>query len=267
MRATVSGTSVTLTWQRNPSGGAPTDYILYIGTSTWGTEVINGRSLGNVTSVSLTLPVGTYYARVRARNSAGTSRSNDPVSFRIGTTLAAPTELTAEWSGTQATLSWAPSDAESAEKAPSNYVLEAGSAPGLTDVAAISLGETTTFSTDVPSGVYYVRVRATNDQGDSDPTEEIVVAPPGTAEAPLELTTGGEGSLVTLSWTAPSGGTPAGYIIEAGSDPGLSDIATIRVGNVTSFSTEAPPGTYFVRVRAVNALGAGLPSNEVVVQK
>jgi predicted nicotinamide N-methyase len=146
-------------------------------------------------------------------------------------------------------------------------VLEAGTAPGLTDVAALSLGEATTFSTDVPYGVYYVRVRATNDRGDSTPTEEIVVAPPGTAEAPLELTTGGDGSQVTLSWTPPPGATPAGYIIEAGSDPGMSDIATIRVGNVTSFSTEAPPGTYFVRVRAVNALGAGLPSNEVVVQK
>jgi len=27
------------------------------------------------------------------------------------------------------------------------------------------------------------------------------------------------------------------------------------------------PGTYFVRVRAINALGPGLPSNEVIVQK
>jgi hypothetical protein len=39
------------------------------------------------------------------------------------------------------------------------------------------------------------------------------------------------------------------------------------VGNVTTFTTEAPPGTYFVRVRAINAKGPGLPSNEVVVEK
>jgi hypothetical protein len=56
-------------------------------------------------------------------------------------------------------------------------------------------------------------------------------------------------------------------MVEVGSDPGLSDVAAIRVGNVTSFTTDVPPGTYFVRVRAVNALGAGLPSSEVVVQK
>jgi hypothetical protein len=78
----------------------------------------------------------------------------------------------------------------------------------------------------------------------------------------------GEGSMVTLSWTPPAGSeAPTGYLIEAGRDPGLSDIATILVGNVTTLSTEAPPGTYFVRVRAINALGPGLPSNEVVVQK
>ena len=66
---------------------------------------------------------------------------------------------------------------------------------------------------------------------------------------------------------AAGGEAPAGYVIEAGSDPGLSNIATIRVGNVTSFTTEAPPGTYFVRVRAINSRGPGLPSNEVIVQK
>ena len=40
----------------------------------------------------------------------------------------------------------------------------------------------------------------------------------------------------------------------------------LRAGNVTSFMTTAPAGTYYVRVRAVAANGvAGDASNEVVV--
>jgi len=206
--------------------------------------------------------------RVRSRNALGNSASSDPVLFRIGAQLSSPTGLTADWSGTQTTLSWLASSADSPEMAPTDYVLAAGTAPGLADVGTIIVGEETSFSTDVPYGVYYVRLRAMNDRKDSNPIEDLVVAPPGTAEAPLELSSGGEGSTVTLSWTPPAGSeAPAGYLTEAGSDPGLSDIATILVGIVTTFSTEAPPGTYFVRVRAINALGPGLPSNEVIVQK
>ena len=45
----------------------------------------------------------------------------------------------------------------------------------------------------------------------SDPTEEMVVAAPGSAEAPGELTQAGDGLTVSLSWSAPIGGeSPAG---------------------------------------------------------
>jgi hypothetical protein len=267
MRAAVSGTRATLSWRPNSSGGTPTDYVLYVGTYSWGNNVIRGRSVGNVLSVSSDLRRGSYYARVRARNASGISSSSQQVFFRVGTQLASPTGLTAEWSGTQTTVSWVPSSADSPDMVPTNYILEAGTAPGLADVAAIPLGTTTSFSAEVPTGVYYVRVRATNDNGDSDPTPDIIVAAPGTAQAPAALTSGGEGSTVTLAWTPPAGEAVAGYVIEAGSDPGLSDIAVLPVGNVTTFMTEAPPGTYFVRVRAINDKGPGLPSNEVVVVK
>ena len=65
---------------------------------------------------------------------------------------------------------------------------------------------------------------------------------------------------VNLSWSAPNGGPPpAGYVIEAGSAPGLADLASLNVGNVTSFTTTAPPGVYYVRVRAVNDRGTSAP--------
>ena len=73
-----------------------------------------------------------------------------------------------------------------------------------------------------------------------------------------------DGSTVTLNWTTPSFGTPTGYIIEAGSAPGLSNLAVANTGNANTTATfgGVPPGTYYVRLRAVNAQGASVVSNQ-----
>jgi predicted phage tail protein len=257
-----------MSWRANPAGGTPTQYLIYVGTTSWGQNIVKAMPLGNVQTISTTLPPGTYYARVRAQNAQGISSSSDQTVFRIGTRLASPTNLTASWSGTTTTLRWGASAADSAETTPTDYVLEAGTSPGRADVASLSLGTATTFSADVPAGVYFVRVRARNANGDSNPTQDLVVAPPGTAPAPRDLVAGGAGATVDLSWAPPAGGDGlAGYVLEAGSEPGLADIVTVPIGSATRFTTEAPPGTYYVRVRAVNGRGLGVPSNEVVVRK
>ncbi len=104
--------------------------------------------------------------------------------------------------------------------------------------------------------------------GDSDPTADLVLVAPGAPGAPTSLSSPGSGSTVSLRWTAPAGAAPTGYLIEAGSAPGLSDLGVLQVGAVTTFSAPAPPpGTYYVRVRAINARGPGQPSNEVVVRR
>ena len=87
--------------------------------------------------------------------------------------------------------------------------------------------------------------------------------------APAALTAIVTGTSVSLSWQ--SAGPPAAinrYVLEVGSAPGLSDIFSgLDVGLQTSFGTSnVPPGTYYVRVRAGNYSGLGAPSNEVVVQ-
>ena len=70
---------------------------------------------------------------------------------------------------------------------------------------------------------------------------------------------------VSLLWTAPTTGCAADdYVIAAGLSAGLSNVAVMAV-NATTFSTEAPPGTYFVRVFARNRAGTASASNEVTV--
>ncbi len=105
--------------------------------------------------------------------------------------------------------------------------------------------------------------------GVSTPSNEIVLHGRGAPGPAHGLTATGTGGSVTLTWRAPDGDPSAasGYVIEAGSAPGSSDVATVTVGPATSFSTAVPPGTYFVRVRAVNTRGRSAPSNEVEVRR
>ena len=269
MAATVSGSRVTLNWRPGSGGSPATEYLLYVSTTSWGQNVIYARSVGNVLTVSGDLPNGQYYARVRARNAAGTSTSSNQVSFIVGKALATPTGFVVTWSGTTATLTWRATAADSVEDTPTGYILEAGTNPGLSDIATVDVGDVTSYSADISAGTYYVRVRSVNALGTSQVTRDIALIAPGAPPAPAalaETSAAGEGT-VRLRWTAPGGAAPTGYIIEAGSEPGLSDLAKLQVASLTEFSTEAPAGTYYVRVRAVNGRGAGPASNEIIVQR
>ena len=268
MAATVSSARATLSWLAPTTGAAPDRYLLYVGSTAGGSSLANGFVVGNVLTVSADLPRGRYYARVRAANNSGASADSNEVSFKIGRNLVAPRGFTVLWIGTTAVLSWTAPAADGAmEDRPTSYVLEAGTTPGASDVATVPVGNVTRFEANVPSGTYYVRVRAVNDYGDSEPTEDLMLVAPGAPRAPTSLTSTGTGS-VSLRWTAPSGAAPTGYLIEAGTAPGRADLGVLQVGNVTSFTAPAPPpGAYYVRVRAINARGAGQPSNEVVVRR
>ena len=58
----------------------------------------------------------------------------------------------------------------------------------------------------------------------------------------------------------------SGYIVEAGTRTGGAAVTTIDVGVRTLYDfSQVKPGTYYARVRARNACGAGAPSKETVV--
>jgi hypothetical protein len=90
-----------------------------------------------------------------------------------------------------------------------------------------------------------------------------VVLVPNAPPPPSALSAIVSGGVVVLTWTPSTGAEE--YFVEAGSTPGARDLYNARVGAVPSLVTAAPPGRYYVRVRARNASGLSAPSNEIVV--
>jgi hypothetical protein len=75
-----------------------------------------------------------------------------------------------------------------------------------------------------------------------------------------------QGRVVTLRWgAATSGGAPIAYVIEAGTAPGLTNLARVPVV-APLVQVSAPAGVYYTRVRSQNACGVSSASNEQVIQ-
>jgi hypothetical protein len=181
-----------------------------------------------------------------------------------------PRGLTVSSIGATVFLSWS---APATGGSPTAYVIEAGSGSGLANLANFSTGGTaTSYSAGgIGSGAYYVRVRARNAAGTGAVSNEAILVVgsgvcTGPPTAPANLTAVVSGSTVNLRWNG-GGGNPASYIVEAGSSPGLSNLANSDTGSAVT-SLTAPGvgrGVYYVRVRGKNGCGAGAASNEIVV--
>jgi hypothetical protein len=129
----------------------------------------------------LGVPAGTYFVRVRAKNSAGLSGATNEVVVTVPggapCTPGTPTGLAAIVTGSTVTLTWnAPSGCS-----PTTYDIEAGSSSGASNLAVILTGNTFTsfVANNVPNGNYFVRVRAGNGSSASAPSNELVLAVTG----------------------------------------------------------------------------------------
>jgi hypothetical protein len=215
------------------------------------------------------LPTGTSgQNNALSLNNARFAVANMRQSQTTPTPPAPPTGLQSQVNGSRASLSWNP---VTTPVPATNYILEVGSASGVYNLLSVPLGNTSSISGTVPPGTYYWRVIAANSAGLGPPSAEAqftagtVCTPP---TAPLNFThTVRPGRLVTLGWAAPAGGTPPfTYIVEAGSRSGLANLLAAPVGATTGGTVTAPPGTFYVRIRARTACGAtGPASNERVI--
>ena len=252
-------TQVTLRWVA--ALGTVTSYVVEAGSSPGAADLAQLDTGSTRPLLQVIAPAGVYYVRVRSRIGGSLGLPSNEIRLTVGspcTVPAAPANLSNTTASTSVSLSW------QAGAGATSYVLEAGSSPGLSDVAALNTGSSaTTFSTAAPPGLYYVRIRSQNACGISAPSNETTVtigcsqpSAPGTLSATVS------GSNVALSWGPATGA--ASYVLEAGSAPGASNLGQFPTAS-PGLAASAPPGIYYVRVRALSACGSGPASNEVIV--
>ena len=92
---------------------------------------------------------------------------------------------------------------------------------------------------------------------------QLVVLYPDPPAAPENFVANVSGRVVGLNWH--SGDDVRDHIIEVGSAPGASNLLRMSIGPKQSVASPAPPGRYYVRLRAVNGVATSAPSAEVVV--
>lgn len=271
LAAVAQGFTVRVAWTRSAEGTAATSYVLEAG--------------GGPGTTAVTLPVGTtsvtvpgvapgvYFLRVRGVNAYGVGPPSGEVTLVVlanGATAPLPPLGLEAWTiGSRLTMTWADS---SAGPTPTSYQVEAGTASGASNVATVGVTHRNFAFEAVPPGFYFLRVRALFAGLISAPTAETMIvvggvpSPPG---APQGFAASVAGTTVSFTWSAPLVGTPSSYVLEAGSAPGLANLAVLDTGNnVTSYVvSNVPPGTYYVRLRARNAYGSSVVSAEQVVTR
>jgi uncharacterized membrane protein YgcG len=304
LSATLSPPDVNFLWHSGTNGGRALRYQVEIASTpefTGARYLLTDVGAAPKMRVSAVSP-GLYFARVSAINGMGISPPSAPVQFTMtsppsgggggggggssstgggggggaspgGTPGAtespfAPRDVGAQVNGSRVAISWAPPR----QGVATSYQVEAGLAPGRTDYV-LPTATRTLVVTNVPIGIYYVRVRTLTSSGPGEASLEIAIgvgmSVGGPAPmAPANLAATVSGSSVTLRWSPGVQGDalPTHFVLEAGMAPGLSNAAIMPVGMQTVIGVNAvPPGTYHVRVRAANGATLSRPSNEIMV--
>lgn len=262
-----------LSW-REPDGGGPIEgYRIEAGTAPGRTD-IGVLTVGHTTVQPFARTNGRFFVRVRAFNRFGVSPPSDDLEivmaggFANGVVPAdvrppTPTGvIRATVTGGRVQLTWPAGGYGSGDLATR---LEIGTRPGLSNLG--SFWPTGNTFEPVPPGVYFVRFRRANVAGESEPsldTQVVVGGVPSPPDRAGDIRAAIVRRTVAMSWAPPAGPTAADYyVIEAGLAARTTALRLRTADKQPQYVVhDVPPGAYFVRVRAANALGEGVASRD-----
>ena len=271
VKAATSVTASGFTANWNSASGA-TGYRLDVSTNSSFSSFVSGFSnldVGNVLSRSVSGLSGgtTYFYRVRAYNTGGTS--NNSATITVLTVPSAPvTKAATSVTGSGFTANW--NSASGATGYRLDVSTNSSFSSFVTGFNNLSVGNVLSRSvTGLTAGTtYFYRVRAFNTVGTSNNSVAIAVVTIPLAPV-AKAATSVTGSGFTANWNSASGAT--GYRLDVATNSSFSSFVSgfnnLSVGNVLSRSvTGLSAGTtYFYRVRAFNGNGASGNSSSITV--
>jgi hypothetical protein len=164
--ASLNGDTLTFGWTPPVSGGAPTTYLLQVGTQFNWTNLASGINVGNtltfsVPNVGSLLPPGSYFTRLVAVSGGGVSDPSDEAVFTLGNLPGVPTPVGAVVNGTSATISWNPPAGGGVDE----FGIEGayGHYSRLPPRQRVNNSTTSVTVDGLVNGTYYWRVRAYKD--------------------------------------------------------------------------------------------------------
>jgi hypothetical protein len=295
--------TLTLAWDP-PEDDTVTGYVILYGTSSG--VYTASRDVGDVTSASVTgLADSTrYFFVVRAYDGTGalSGHSNEvsgttptpstpvppvPPETPAPSVPLTPGGVTSDGltgtfrEGRYLDLAWLP-----AAGAPRGYRVEIGKAFGETGFSALTPDHSIAFDmTDMPAEAYFVRIRPVYETVYGPRSEELVIAPTdpipaadpvGAAgpagqcvappRAPRQFSASAKGPAVVLNWQKGAGDAPAGFVLQAGSAPGLQDVLVAQFeANAIGVHANASPAAYALRLTATNSCGTSLWGSETML--
>lgn len=201
LTSNVVGNSVMFQWA-DTTGSTAVAYQLHAGSAPGSSNIAIVQLPPSPQSFAASGPPGIYYVRlVGIYASAASAASNElAVTIEGGgcTPPGPPTGLIAISGIGNVTVNW---NAPTVGSAPTGYRIEAGTAPGASNVGAFLLPPITSVSSPIPSGQYYVRVTAINACGTSPASSETSFAVGSVGGASLA----GNWSGVVFNYTRPFG--------------------------------------------------------------
>ncbi len=248
---------LTLAWQA-PAGPTPDLYVIE-GGLTPGDVLASIPVTASQTVVDLDVPSGTFFIRIHAIAGGERSLPSNEIMVTVGAGAlqsppTAPSALLGLADGDTLHLSWTLHPDRGAIAA----VLLQVSGP-VSGTLALGPVESFTFS-GVPSGAYTFAVVATNDAGESLPSNAVTLDFPGTCSGPPQPPTGFRswrtGTHLFIGWDPPVAGPAVSrYRVRVDGTFTVAFETTERL-----VSAPAPDGTYIVHIDAVNACGTSAPA-------
>jgi hypothetical protein len=170
--SSVNGYNVQLGW--TPPTGSWAGHMVDVGSAPGLTNLTSFPIAAPAAGFGGVAPAGRFYVRVRTAASCGAGGPSNEIVVDVPSGCAVPTappDLTFSVVNRVVSVSWG------AAGSASSYVVEAGSASGLSNLLSANVGAATSIGGPVPPGTYYVRVRGVGGCGTAGPASNEVVVP------------------------------------------------------------------------------------------